>query len=108
MSLSLAGASLTRKKNDYDRAIADYSEAIRLDRNYAFAFNNRGLAYATKGDYDRAIPDYNEAIRLNAKFATAFCNRGKAKLKINDTSGNEDIAKARQLDPLNYCRGGAP
>ena len=95
-------------KGDYDRAIADFNEALRFDHNYAFAFNNRGLAYARKGDYDRAMADYNEAIRLNAKFALAFCNRGKTKLKINDASGNEDIAKARQLDPLDYCRSGPP
>jgi hypothetical protein len=28
----------------YDRAIADYDAAIRIDPNYAIAFSNRGLA----------------------------------------------------------------
>jgi TPR repeat len=32
-----------RAKNDLDRAIADYDEAIRLDPKYAVAFNDRGL-----------------------------------------------------------------
>jgi hypothetical protein len=49
-------------------------------------------------DNDRAIADYGEAIMRNPKFALAFCNRGRAKLKINDASGNEDIAQARQLN----------
>jgi len=32
-------------KGDFDRAIADYIEAIRLDQKYAFAHNNRGNAH---------------------------------------------------------------
>ena len=37
-------------KGDFDRAIADYNEAIRLDPKYAVAYNNRGIAYRDKGD----------------------------------------------------------
>ena len=32
-------------KGDYDRAIQDYDQAIRLKPDYAIAFNNRGDAY---------------------------------------------------------------
>jgi cytochrome c-type biogenesis protein CcmH/NrfG len=56
-----------------------------------------------KRDYDRALIDYNEAIRLDPNNAFALCNRGRVKRVINDTSGNADIAKARQLDP-SACR----
>jgi TPR repeat protein len=90
-------------KGDYDRAIADANEAIRLDPKITRAFFNRANAYVNKDDNDRAIADYNEAIRLDPKNARAFCNRGIAKLKINDPSGNEDKAKARQLD-ASICR----
>ena len=38
-------------KRDYDNAIADYDQAIRLDPNNAKAFNFRGLAYYRKQDY---------------------------------------------------------
>ena len=55
-------------KGDNDRAIADYSEAIRLDPKHSpRPTQRRGLAYRDKGDYDRAIADYNEAIRLDPK-----------------------------------------
>jgi tetratricopeptide (TPR) repeat protein len=37
-------------KKDYDRAIADYSEAVKLDPGYVRAYQNRGLAHAAKGD----------------------------------------------------------
>jgi len=92
------------KKGDLDRAISDYSEAIRLDPKNALAFANRGADYFKKGDFDRAITDSSEAIRLDPKsFAWAYCNLGNAKLKKNDSSGNADLAKARQLDP-SICR----
>ena len=43
------------KKGDYDEAIADYSEAIRLDPDYALAYWSRGMCYLFKDDYDQAI-----------------------------------------------------
>jgi len=91
------------KKGDTDRAIADYSETIRLNPTHAGAFFSRGLAYARKGDTDRAIANFSEAIRLKPDYARAFCNRGIAKLKINDATGNQDKAKARELD-ASTCR----
>jgi tetratricopeptide (TPR) repeat protein len=55
------------RKGQYDRAISDFDEAIRLRPDFADAYKQRGTAYETKGDHDRAIEDYNQAIRLNPK-----------------------------------------
>ena len=55
------------EKGDYEQAIQDYDQAIRLNPGHATAFSNRGVAYANKKDYDRAIQDYDQAIRLNPK-----------------------------------------
>ncbi len=62
---------------DFDRAIADFSEAIRL-RPQANFFTNRGNSYNNKGDYDRAIDDYNSALKLNPGFYLAYNNRSVA------------------------------
>jgi lipoprotein NlpI len=77
-------------KGDYDRAIADYNQAINLDPKYAKAYNNRGNAYYHKGDYDRAIADYNQAINLDSKYAKAYNSRGSA----YDNKGDDDRAIA--------------
>jgi len=37
------------------RTPVDYTEAIRLDPNYAEPYHNRGNAYHRKGEYDNAI-----------------------------------------------------
>lgn len=48
----------------YDKAIADYTEAIRLKPDYADAHYNRGNAYYYLQQYDEAVADYSEVIRL--------------------------------------------
>jgi tetratricopeptide (TPR) repeat protein len=68
-----------RLKGEYDRAIQDYSQAIKLDAKFALAFNNRGVAHDKKGDYDRAIQDYEQSIKLKPS-PEAHLNRGNAYL----------------------------
>ena len=46
------------EKGDFDLAIADLDEAIRLDPNYTDAFNLRGLAKREKGDTAGAEADF--------------------------------------------------
>jgi len=46
-------------------AIQDYTSAIKLNRDYAVAYNNRGIAYKSQGKLDLAIQDYTKAIRLD-------------------------------------------
>ena len=60
-----------QEKGDLDKAIADYTEAIRLDPKYAMAYDSRGRRLGTKGDLDKAIADFNEAIRLDPNDAVA-------------------------------------
>jgi len=48
-------------------AIADYDEAIRLDRKCASAYNNRGWTRMHIHDDKQAIADFDEAMRLNPK-----------------------------------------
>jgi tetratricopeptide (TPR) repeat protein len=75
---STIAALLTTNKKEYDRAIADFNQALLLNPKYAEAFYNRGIAYYDKKEYDRAIADYNQALLLNPKDAEAFNNRGIA------------------------------
>jgi Tetratricopeptide repeat len=51
-------------KGDLDHALADYTDAIRLNPRDALAYNNRGLLWREKGDADRAIADLT-AIRVD-------------------------------------------
>src|SRR5712691_7695697 len=69
-----------RTKGENDRAIADYSQSMRLDPKYASPHNGRANSYRDKGDNDRAIAEYNEAIRLDPRYSLAYNGRGNAYL----------------------------
>jgi tetratricopeptide (TPR) repeat protein len=70
-------------KNDYDRAISDFNEAIRLDPNFAMAYYNRGNAYFFKEDYKRAIADWESTLLIdpNNSNARKVLELVKAKVK---------------------------
>ncbi|MGB0384758.1 MAG: tetratricopeptide repeat protein [Ardenticatenaceae bacterium] len=55
--------------------MADYSEAIRLNPDYALAYNNRGFAYEKKGERDLAIADYRKAVELGNERARGHLER---------------------------------
>jgi tetratricopeptide (TPR) repeat protein len=87
-------------KDDYDRAIADFDEAIRLDPKFALALVNRGWAYERKGDYARAIADYEEAIRLDPNYSLAYNNHGWIHhLKGEYDEAIADYGEAIRTDP---------
>ena len=60
---------------EYDKAIEDFSVAIRLDPNYALSYENRARAYENTGDYARAIPDYDQLARLRPNNAAVLNSR---------------------------------
>jgi tetratricopeptide (TPR) repeat protein len=53
------------RKGDYDRAVADFDQAISLDPKAGEAYHRRGDTRFNKGEYDRAIADYDQAIALD-------------------------------------------
>ena len=88
------------ERGEYDLAIKDFTKAIKLKPDYAFAYNNRGAVYRSKGDHDLAIEDCNKAIRLKSDYAEAYSNRGAAYRNKGDYKrAIEDYNKAIQLKP---------
>jgi len=91
-------------KNDNDRAIKDYSEAIRLDPKNARTYGSRGDAYRGKSDFDRAARDYGKAIELAGKpekaHWTYWLFRGVSYERLGKWPQAEaDFLKAMELDP---------
>lgn len=95
------------KSGVQQKAVAYFSEAIRIDSKFVLAYYNRGIALQQLGEYPRAIKDYTEAIRLEPYFADAYGSRGIAyeNLKQYDQA-IKDYSQAIRLAPkaaLNYA-----
>lgn len=71
-------------KGDNDRAIADYSEAIRVDPHYGQPHKNLGEIYRSRSDFDHALPEFTEAIRIDPKDSEAYNFRSRAYIEKHD------------------------
>ncbi|AFZ04430.1 Tetratricopeptide TPR_1 repeat-containing protein [Calothrix sp. PCC 6303] len=85
---------------DYRGAIADYSEAIKLDPNYADAYYGRGIVRSKLGDKQGAMADYTQAIKINPNLDVAYHNRGVVRSKLGDKQGAiADYTQAIKINP---------
>jgi len=84
----------------FEKALEDFDEAIKLNPKNADAYNGRGITYRKLEQHERAIEDYNRAIELNPNYAKAYYNRGNAYRKLNQPErAIEDYNKAIELNP---------
>ena len=98
----LYNGNIYKNKGDWDSAIREFNEAIRLNPNYSIAYNERGNTYYCKGEWELAIADFNEVIRLNPNNANDYNTRGVSYYYIGEWElANADFTEAIRLDPNN-------
>ena len=90
------------KLKDYNHAIAYYDKAIEIDPQYAFAYNNKGVALSNLGRNEEAIASYDKAIELDPQNAEAYNNKG---IILSNLGKREEAIecfdKALYIDPQN-------
>ncbi|GEO05707.1 hypothetical protein AAE02nite_33710 [Adhaeribacter aerolatus] len=97
---------------DYDNAVADYVEAIRLDStkenelriSLAEVYFKKAIDSLEIGlytDFDYAIEDYTKAIELNPSNAEYYYHRGLTRCDTKDYKGAaKDFTKAIKLNSI--------
>jgi lipoprotein NlpI len=82
------------QRNEIKAAIADFSEALKVDPQAADALYNRGAAYALMGQTNYALADFAHLLDLvpndpDTLFYRAwiYVNQGKIEAAVNDLSG---------------------
>ena len=89
-------------KREYDDAIADYTEAVKLNPKHAPSYNNRGSTYEKQGDNKSALADYSKAIQAAPNFGLAYNNRCWSYYLARDfKNALPDCNKALKLNPKN-------
>jgi tetratricopeptide (TPR) repeat protein len=86
-SALVARGSSYRLKRDFDNAIADFEQAIRLDADNNEVHGRLGEVCFQKNDIDRAIDEFSKAIENSPSAAVAreyYVWRGKAYLQRNE------------------------
>jgi tetratricopeptide (TPR) repeat protein len=91
---------LTRfDQGDFSGAIADFTQAIQSQDNYAEAFFYRGLAYFEQDNFAESMADYNRAIAINAGYVDAYYNRALVRSAMGDRLGSiDDYTQVIRLD----------
>lgn len=88
---------------DYNTALADMNEAIKLQPRMSGLYINRAFLKYSLDDYFGAMADYDYAIELDPLNAVALFNRGLllAEVSANDKALN-DFTKVLDLNPDDY------
>jgi tetratricopeptide (TPR) repeat protein len=89
--------------DDLEKAVRDFTEAIRLDPIYPGGYTERGQALFKLGETDRAIADFSNAIKRDPNYGPALRGRAMANLYQGATElALTDLTKAirvAEIDP---------
>lgn len=74
---------------EYDRALKDAEEAIRLNPGSTAWRNNRGEVFIKRKEYDKAIAEFTDILASNPRYFFALYNRSEAYVR------SKQFAKAK-------------
>ncbi|HJX83964.1 MAG TPA: tetratricopeptide repeat protein [Candidatus Angelobacter sp.] len=90
------------QKHQFDRAVSDFNDVIRLTPDFAPAFDFRARTYDALEKYDYAIEDYDHAIKLSPNSVNSIVGRGTTyHLKHEYDRAIQDYKEALRLQPEN-------
>lgn len=97
----------------HEEAVADFTQAIQLDKKNAVYWHNRACCYRNTGRFDEALFDFDKAITLEGSNPVIYSNRGLVNRKmekfaaaIQDYSNEINYSQNTNLQALNnraYC-----
>src|SRR6185503_21240952 len=88
------------RRNDYDKALADYEKAIHLVPTETVFYRDRGNIALMRKQYDQALADFNKSIELDPKYSSPLLQRSRAWMLQKDYGkALADYKKAVELAP---------
>jgi tetratricopeptide (TPR) repeat protein len=97
---ALSRGEVLAAQGEWEFALEDYNEALRLNSGDAGAYVKRGEAHAALSEWKDALADYREAVRIDPACVTAYICRGR----LHYERGEPELARANwkqalKLDP---------
>jgi len=94
---SMMGSILQRQKR-YGEAVAEYSEAVKLNPQDAVSLTNRGEIYLQHKKLDKAVADFDAAIALDPKKENKWANRARLlRAKIEQVAALKKKAEGEEI-----------
>lgn len=92
---------LRMREGQYDKALADYAEAVNLQPELGAAYLNEGAAHIYRRDFASALAPLDQAIALESHdLFAAYYNRAIARENTGDVNGAyEDFQTSLELKP---------
>ncbi len=86
--------------SEYEKAIDDFTEAIRMEPKDTRVYTNRGLTYRMLKKYDLSLKDFEKSIELNPLWPDTFYGRSLTYYDLGDMDNAiKDCDKAIGLKP---------
>ncbi|MEJ2107398.1 MAG: tetratricopeptide repeat protein [Acidiferrobacteraceae bacterium] len=102
VDLLIKRGDLYFKTHQFDKAVADFSAAIRLDGHADKAYFGRGLALGRNGNVRQGIKDLSVYIGRHPTDSYGYTKRGIRYLWLgDDSSAEKDLSMAIKLNPKN-------
>ena len=89
------------KLENYEGALQDYTDAIRINSNHSASYYNRGNAYADLYRFEEAVLDYDRATGHSAEHA--IFNKGNALLAMGRLPEAEDCYQGAVAKGANHA-----
>ncbi len=91
--------NIWKHEREYDKAIKDYDEAIRLDPTNVLVYVNRASVLNDIWSFDKAMQDCDRALQLDPKLAVAFSTRAQVwAVRLDADKAMIDCNEAIRLD----------
>tara|TARA_Y100000590_G_scaffold62028_1_gene66285 strand:+ start:232 stop:2076 length:1845 start_codon:yes stop_codon:yes gene_type:complete len=88
------------KEKNFSSALNFINKAIKINPNFAEAYNEQGNALNELKKFQLAIKSYEQAIKLNPKYADAYHNKGLVLYALNEIDlAIENYDQAIKINP---------
>ncbi|MFW6694448.1 tetratricopeptide repeat protein [Streptomyces sp. MAR4 CNX-425] len=99
LAYTLRGREL-RKRDEFDRSVADFDRALALDPGFTRAYAGRGQAYVHLNRLQEAEADFTHCVEHDPDRAWSLTHRGRARLNLERfDDAKADLNEAIELDP---------